>query len=152
MKGRFEMSIQSVSIRFLAGVMVAVALAAAAPAARADAACPGVTYGGKLYCSSTISEVKATARANGARVVLQGVSVTAATANTVTVGAWEYAPCPPGYFCGALMDPQSLTVTWSGPSRPAVGTVVNLFGTTIVRSLKPVGYAPDPSGCYIDYC
>jgi hypothetical protein len=84
--------------------------------------------------------------------VLQGVSVTARTTSTVTIEALEATPCPPGYYCGATLTQQRLTISWKGKSRPAVPSVINLFGTTTNGSLSPVGYTKNTTSCFIDYC
>jgi hypothetical protein len=68
------------------------------------------------------------------------------------VEAWETAPCLPGYYCGASMTLTTLTVAWTGKGRPTVGSVVDLYGTTVLRSLTPAGYRTAAIGCYIDYC
>jgi len=144
---------RSVSVRVLAALLVTFLFGVLAPTGSAEAAtCVGAAYNGQLYCASPISQVNAGAYAVGTRVLLESVSVTASTPSTVTVAAWEVTACPRGYFCGATMDMQSLTVAWTGQSRPAAGTVINLFGTATRGSLSPVGYSADPYGCYVDYC
>jgi hypothetical protein len=144
---------RSRSVRALAVLFATLAFAVFAPVGQAEATmCVGVAYNGQQYCASTLGEVKTGAYPVGTRVALQNLSVTARTTSSLTVAAWEVVPCPPGYFCGATMNPQSLTVAWTGQSRPAVGSVINLFGTTGRGALTPVGYTPDLFGCYIDYC
>ena len=90
----------------------------------------------------------------GTRVVLKGVTVTTVvqgTPSTVTVAAWALPPCSPGHYCGQTLTLQSLTVTWSGTSRPGYGDVLDLFGSTITASITPVGYIKT-GFCPIDWC
>jgi hypothetical protein len=140
-------------LRIFVAVLTAVMLTAFPLSTSASAAtCTAVSYNGQSYCPATISGVKATAYGLGARVVLQGVSVTAKTATTVTVEGLEATPCPAGSFCGATMTQQRLTVAWRGGSRPGVGSVIDLYATTTSGSLRPVGYLVNRTACYIDLC
>ena len=126
--------------------------APSSPAATGTAcAFPTVSFNGAAYCPATIDAVRATFYGTGTRVVLRGVTVTAVTTSTVTVAAWASPPCPPGKFCGQLMTLQSLTVSWSGTSRPAHGDVLDLFGPTIPTSITPVG-SVTTGYCPIDWC
>jgi hypothetical protein len=153
--------VQSLAIAIACVVAVMASVATSAPATHPHAlriegaafsstTCTGLTFNGQLYCTASISGVKSTAYGVGQRVVLQGVSVTAKTRTTVMVAALESSPCPPGQFCGATLTTQTLTLSWS-KGQPTLGTVVNVFGTTVSGNLTPVGYQPAP-GCYIDYC
>lgn len=112
---------------------------------------PTVSFNGAAYCPATIVGVRNTIYGIGTRVVLKGVTVTAVTTSTVTVAAWTSPPCPPGNFCGATLTLQSLTVSWTGTSRPRYGDVLNLFGRTITASITPVGYIKT-GYCPIDWC
>ena len=108
-------------------------------------------YNSLWYCKASVSAVKATAYGTGKRVMLTGVSVTARTTSTVTVAGLEWPVCPPGKFCGASATVVSLTVPWSGTVRPAVRTVVDLYGVTAAGTVTPVGYIAS-ADCYIDWC
>jgi hypothetical protein len=79
------------------------------------------------------------------------VTVTAVTTRTVTVAVWTSPPCPPGKLCGQSLTLESLTVPWTGTSRPAPGDVLDLFGRTITASVTPVGYVKT-GFCPIDWC
>ena len=69
----------------------------------------------------------------------------------MTVAVWASPPCPPGKYCGQLLTLESLTVAWSGASRPAYGDVLDLFGLTVPTSITPVGYVKT-GWCPIDWC
>jgi hypothetical protein len=112
---------------------------------------PTVSFDGAAYCPATIDGVRGTSHGTGTRVVVRGVTVSAVTPSTVTVAVWTFPPCPPGKFCGQLMTLQSLTVAWSGSSRPAYGDVLDLFGQTVPTSITPVGYVTT-GWCPIDWC
>ncbi len=89
------------------------------PPLRARSRLPASTV--PAYCPATIATVQGTMYGIGTRVVLKGVTVTTVgqgTPSTVTVAAWALPPCSPGHFCGQTLTLQSLTVTWSGTSRP----------------------------------
>jgi hypothetical protein len=126
---------------------------ASATAAASAAACayPTISFGGVAYCPATIVAGQNTTFGTGARVVLRGVTVTAVSTGTVTVGAWEVPPCPVGHLCGATLTLRTLTVAWTGTSRPAYGDVLDLFGRTVTASLTPVGYVKT-GFCPIDWC
>jgi len=126
--------------------------ASASPTAAPSPTCPGLSFQGQWYCNAAISGVSTNAYGTGKRVVLRGVSVTSTTTTTVVVAGLESTPCPPGYFCGAILSGVSLNVAWSGTSRPAQGQVINLFGVTSTGTLTPAGYVLDPTGCYIEWC
>lgn len=87
---------------------------------------------------------------------MTNVTATSNTKSTVTVATqtWYTKPCPAGYFCSTIVytSTEYLTVTWSGKAPPTVGSVINLFGTTTLGSLTPVGYTPNLDVCYINWC
>ena len=124
-----------------------------APTSSAPTACafPTVSFNGSAYCPATIGAVRTTLYGTGTQVVLRGVTVTAVTTSTVTVAVWASPPCPPGKYCGQLLTLESLTVAWSGTSRPAYGDVLDLFGLTVPTSITPVGYVKT-GWCPIDWC
>lgn len=128
--------------------------APSSPAPTAACAFPTTSFNGAAYCPATIATVRGTMYGIGTRVVLKGVTVTTvgqSTPSTVTVAAWALPPCSPGNFCGQTLTLQSLTVTWSGTSRPEPGDVLDLFGSTIAASITPVGYIKT-GFCPIDWC
>lgn len=140
----------------LAGLVVSAPAAAASatearPLAAATTTCAGLSRNGLWYCNATLSSVRSESSVPGRRVVLRDVSVTAVTATTVTVAAIEWGVCPPDRYCGGLGTVVSLTVAWTGTARPVRGAVVNLFGTTITRSVRPAGYTASDA-CHIDWC
>jgi hypothetical protein len=112
---------------------------------------PTVSFRGVAYCPVAMAGVQNTTYGSGTRVVLRGVTVTAVTTSTVTVAVWEVPPCPVGHLCGATLTLRTLTVAWTGTSRPAYGDVLDLFGSTVTASLAPVGYVKT-GFCPIDWC
>jgi len=129
----------------------ATSLPSPAPTTTAVCAFPTVRFNGAAYCPATIVGVRGTSYGIGTRVVLKGVTVTAVTPSKVTVAVWTSPPCPPGKFCGQLLTLESLTVSWTGTSRPGYGDVLDLFGRTITASITPVGYVKT-GYCPIDWC
>lgn len=143
--------------RVAVGVVVALVLAlgTVATGAPAEAAtrtasttCSASWHTGVRYCAGDIRGVRGTAYGTRARVVLHGVNVVDVTATTVTVMGWS--ACPPGTWCGALLD--TLTVSWSGSGRPRYGDVISLYGVTATATLRPVaavvtGYCDPDLGC-----
>lgn len=126
--------------------------ASATPAASTAASCSAVTFAGASYCPTSIATLKAGPLPAGTKVVLLGVSVTQVSTTQVTVAALQYPPpCPPGNYCGASITVAHLVVNWSGTARPAAGSVIDLFGTAVTRSLKPVGFRSS-TACYVDWC
>ena len=70
-------------------------------------------------------------QATGLTRVVNGTSEAVASTVKEPLGRDELAEpgCPTGYYCEAMIDPQSLTVAWTGPAlTAAVGTVIYLFG------------------------
>ena len=127
---------------------------ASPPTPTAACAFPTSSFNGAAYCPATIANVRGTVYGIGTRVVLKGVTVTevgSGTPSTVTVAAWALPPCTPGNYCGQTLTLQSVTMTWSGTSRPGYGDVLDLFGTTITASITPVGYIKT-GYCPIDWC
>lgn len=108
-------------------------------------------FDGAAYCPATIVGVRGTSYGIGTRVVLKGVTVTKVTTSAVTVAVWTSPLCPPGKLCGALLTLESLTVPWTGTSRPGYGDVLDLFGRTIAGTITPVGYVKT-GYCPIDWC
>ncbi|HEX8509661.1 MAG TPA: hypothetical protein VF635_09230 [Propionibacteriaceae bacterium] len=129
------------------------AASVSSPASTTTASCafPTVRFNGATYCPATIVGVRNTVYGTGTRVVLKGVTVSKVTTTTVTVAVWTSPPCPPGKFCGGLMTLESLTMSWTGTSRPAYGDVLDLFGRTITSTITPVGYIKT-GYCPIDWC
>jgi hypothetical protein len=142
-----------VAVLVLGSATLATAPAAMASVSTGSGTCAvaTTTFNGATYCPATIAGVRKTAYGTGTRVVLKGVTVTAVTTGTVTLGAWAAPACAPNTYCGATMTLQTLTVSWSGKNRPAPGDVLNLFGSTVPTSLTPVGYLKT-GYCPIEYC
>jgi hypothetical protein len=55
------------------------------------------------------------------------------------VTVWGFAACTPGYFCGA--GSTSIDIAFPvGMALPSVGSVLTVYGVTVLGSLTPDGY------------
>jgi hypothetical protein len=139
-------------VHLLAGTTAVLGLATlAAPASAADTGlldpCSYRSgFGGSYYCRVNIEDVTSTRYGTGKRVYLQDAFVSGITPSTVTVSQTRYSndctPTPDSPWCGATVTITfvDLTVAWKGGHRPALGTKLRLYGTTIPASMTPAGY------------
>lgn len=137
-------------VRLLAVALAALSLVTVAPGTAVGAAAATIvpcsyrsSFGNQYYCRVPIERVLDSTYATGSQVYLNDAFVTQVTDGTVTVAQTRYVDdCPAGQICGAGVQITFvyLTVSWSGSHRPAYGTKLRLYGTTVPRSLSPTGY------------
>jgi hypothetical protein len=102
-----------------------------------------VTFAGESYCPGFIVGVATGAYGTGTRIVVQSVTVWDVSGTHATIaGGPSCLPDPSGepVFCGDIVP--TLDVDFAAiPPPPAVGAVVNVYGTTTsTGGLSPAGY------------